>query len=178
MKTPVKYRLRRALFFLIIVPLILALPVGGLAFLQSSTSSTNEGLHDLDGNPIASTTDVLAPGTKVAFVTHFATTCRACHEMLRNLSMVNTRGGAVGVVAVSWGSKRSEVKKFVQDYGLRFPVLVESNPPPDAVPHTFVLVWHEEQWQDISEGGFSGAIPTNKLQDLADGLLAEVEKGL
>ena len=154
----------------VIVVVAVAVVIGVVVFGGKHTfTPVNVGLQapdftlpDLDGNQV----DFSEYKGKVVFLNFWATWCEPCKEEMPSMQLLydTFKRRSFVVVAVSVDSSSVEgVKKFVDKYGLTFPVLhdrrgkIKEKYKTTGVPETFIIdqngiiaekVWGARNWDD------------------------------
>ena len=155
-----------AVFVIIAVAVVIGVVVygGKQGYTPVNVGSQAPGftLPDLDGNQV----DFSEYKGKVIFLNFWATWCEPCKEEMPSMQLLydTFKRRSFVVVAVSVDSSGPEgVKKFVDKYGLTFPVLhdrrgrVKERYKTTGVPETFIIdqngviaekVWGAKNWDD------------------------------
>ena len=147
-----KYFLRRALFWSLVVTILATCSYGIVAGPeQFSGYMFKAGLRTLDGTEVTDLTQVMSNDAVFLFVIYWQTGCPACEKQLDSLTKVAKIPG-VAVIAINIGGSENSVRKVADEYPFVF--LVGATSPPEAaagVPQTALYGFNRDtnQWEEV-----------------------------
>jgi peroxiredoxin len=122
-----RYKTVPVLVFLLFSPTLLS-----SAYAQPQIGEKTPGFitSTLDGKRIALKDYWEQQGKKVLVLSFFATWCQPCKEDLRYLQKVQDQHGNKGLqvlcILTQDSSKEDDVRKFIQELGVEFPILLDN----------------------------------------------------